>query len=175
MLTALNEFKRQMAKQMSGPSMFQMLQELKSYPKAPVLVVKTFAALFVTLKVQKVAGGFRKHLGPKWNQFPQDEQKLQALWTYVRSCIQLSSRHPDNLIRTMTQDSKVHGDMQALDPETKIRVNAGEALIGGVLKEDLEKSSKAAGILHDWITVAIKLVRIQEEVYEEAEKERTDN
>eukprot|EP00854_Cymbomonas_tetramitiformis_P005114 gene5114-6221_t len=174
MLTGLNEMKRQLSKEINGPAVLQMLQEIKGYSNPPYSVAKTLTALMVILNFH----GFEQYLGETLCAFPAEDE-LGPLWAFTRNNIQLSTRHPDNIIRILTHESKENGEPHADDDAAaSMRLQAAQKMVETVDKAILTKASKAAVVLYDWIQTAIKhhavekeLLQLEPEITEEEEEE----
>ncbi|KAK3254388.1 hypothetical protein CYMTET_36396 [Cymbomonas tetramitiformis] len=102
LLTKINVEKRQLMQGMmkNEKKMYSALQEIKGYANPPVVLVRVLVSLFVILRVE----GFEAHLGEDLKGFP--DSPSPKLWKFTQGNIQLSQRHPNNLLRLLSQATK---------------------------------------------------------------------
>ncbi|KAK3233141.1 hypothetical protein CYMTET_56548 [Cymbomonas tetramitiformis] len=135
------------------------LGELKAYSKPPVLLIRVFSALFVLMGHTNL----KAFLSESLSGFPQDPFKKirkakTSLWEFVRANIELSPRHPHNLLNLLNQfqaDAKDGAGEPATDPRKQFRIDAVQKLLEGMELSTVEYASKIGGMLYQWIRLSI--------------------
>lgn len=182
MLDALKRRKKAAVEQLMAKkkSIMAALQEMKGYDKPPVIVVRVFSALFVVLNI----GDYEEYLKETLTTFPKDpfvnmkggvvskEKDATSLWYNIRNNIQISQRHPDNLLKVLHQQSK--SDLSEADPdnlkEKLRRSDASKVLIEPVEKKALERASGVAVLLMDFLMISMEQVDLEAEMAKYAKK-----
>ncbi|KAK3244610.1 hypothetical protein CYMTET_45783 [Cymbomonas tetramitiformis] len=136
-----------------------LLQEIKHYHQPPEVLVRVMVALFVMLDCK----GFQEFLGPSKCEFPEDWRRL---WKFTRGSIQLSERHPNNLLRLLRVATR-EKSVQSIDIKHIQVVVKFAASISDVKRDVVAKASSIAPMLLDWVDVAVKQAHLEIELCKE--------
>eukprot|EP00854_Cymbomonas_tetramitiformis_P001127 gene1127-1684_t len=154
MLSGLDEIRCNAELSIRNAGMTKMLEEIKTYKKPPLPVIKTMAVLMVVLNKD----GFKEHLGDNFNQLPSDNEAAMAtLWKHTVNQIDLNPSSDDYFMQSLQDTCTTQGliNLSKTD-EGKTRVAAAESLMRDINQETLSHSSNAAGSLYDLIHLAVQ-------------------
>ncbi|KAK3285333.1 hypothetical protein CYMTET_7066 [Cymbomonas tetramitiformis] len=165
LLTKINVEKRQLMQGMmkNEKKMYSALQEIKGYANPPVVLVRVLVSLFVILRVE----GFEAHLGEDLKGFP--DSPSPKLWKFTQGNIQLSQRHPNNLLRLLSQATKaqVMEDMKV--DALQLYIDAAHHIMEPVERDAVHRASSIAVRLLDWINIGIKQANIEMELFRQTD------
>ncbi|KAK3261858.1 hypothetical protein CYMTET_29256 [Cymbomonas tetramitiformis] len=175
LLTNLNKMKADLYKNMlkNREKIQSHLHEIKNYSKPPEVMVRVMTTLYVLMKNNDVkarpmphhilgcAQDFVPYLGQELYNFPKDEKDLMKLWKFVRGNIQLSQRHPNNILRMLYQATKERALGDSGNQLKKAQIKAVEKLMDTVDDEKIAKASSVGSMISEFIKLGIKQAQVE--------------